>query len=158
MLKTFRNHKGFTLIELMIVVAIIGILAAIAIPQYVKYVKRTRTAEAVIHVQQAYNALADWYAHPDLGNGKAIQNLTDMNSTTGAGGKHFADHFPTEYLWLTIGDKNYAYSFGTTVGANGTGVAPLVAASARYSDAVFGLTVKSRTGGESTVIGVSSTY
>jgi prepilin-type N-terminal cleavage/methylation domain-containing protein len=73
MFKRLTNNKGFTLIELMIVVAIIGILAAIAIPQYVKYVKRTRTAEAVTHVQQAYNALADWYAHPDLGNGVCLQ-------------------------------------------------------------------------------------
>jgi len=158
MLKKSRNPKGFTLIEIMIVVAIIGILSAVAIPQYVKYVKRTRTAEAVIHVQQAYNALADWYAHPDMGNGLAIQNNTDLNNATGAGGKHFIDHFPTEYLWLTTGDKNYAYSFSTTAGANGTGVSPLVTASARHSDAVFGLTVKSRTGGESTVVIVSSTY
>ena len=157
MIEKSKNRKGFTLIEMMIVVAIIGILAAIAIPNYIKYVKRTRTAEAVIHVQQAYNALADWYAHPDLGNGKALQNLSEMNSTTGAGGKHFADHFPAEYLLLTSGDKNYVYSFGTTASANG-GVAPVVNASARYSDAVFGLTVKSRTGGESTVVTVSSSY
>ncbi len=152
------DHKGFTLVELMIVVAIIGILAAIAVPQYVKYVKRSRTAEALNHVQQAYNALADWYASPDMGNGTAIQNMTDLNNAAGNGGKHFSDHFPTEYLWLTSGDKNYTYGFGTTAGSSGSGVVPLATASARNSEAVFGVSIKSRAGGDSTVVSISSTY
>ena len=55
------KQKGFTLIELMIVVAIIGILAAIAMPQYNKYVARTQVAEAFTLLGPVKQALTLYY-------------------------------------------------------------------------------------------------
>lgn len=45
-MKSYASHKGFTLIELMITVAIVGILASIAYPSYREYVAKSRRAEA----------------------------------------------------------------------------------------------------------------
>ncbi len=54
---------GFTLVELMIVVAVIGILAAIAIPSFSRYVKKSRTVEAIAHLNKLWSgALVYWEA------------------------------------------------------------------------------------------------
>ncbi|MCI5141541.1 MAG: pilin [Candidatus Electrothrix sp. ATG1] len=63
-LKKQANEKGFTLIELMIVIAIIGILAAVAIPNFIEYKNKSYCTAAVIDAGAIGGALADYFANP----------------------------------------------------------------------------------------------
>jgi type IV pilus assembly protein PilA len=59
-----RNQKGFTLIELMIVIAIIGILAAIAIPNFIEYRNKSFCSRAESDANSIAAAIADYFAIP----------------------------------------------------------------------------------------------
>lgn len=64
-MKRLREQKGFTLIELMIVVAIIGILAAIAIPNFLRFQARSKQSEAKTNLKAAFTAEKSYYAEKD---------------------------------------------------------------------------------------------
>ncbi|MCO4761376.1 MAG: prepilin-type N-terminal cleavage/methylation domain-containing protein [Myxococcales bacterium] len=64
MFKNLRENKGFTLIELMIVVAIIAILAVVAVPQFTKYMRAAKTAEANEMLDLLKKGSASYYTAP----------------------------------------------------------------------------------------------
>src|SRR5437588_8963306 len=71
-----RAQQGFTLIELMIVVAIIGILAAVAIPAFMDYIKRSKSSEASLNLNKIGKNLKREYgdvsAFPTVANGAEL--------------------------------------------------------------------------------------
>ena len=89
MLQKLRsNKKGFTLIELMIVIAIIGILAAIAIPNFIAYRDKAFCSQAENDAQNTLASLSSYYADPDHVGMPSISELISiedlsLNNTTG---------------------------------------------------------------------------
>jgi type IV pilus assembly protein PilA len=87
-----KNTKGFTLIELMIVVAIIGILAAIAIPNFLKFQAKSKQSEAKTNLKAIYTAETGYY-----GENNTYNALNHVN-------------------WQPVGTARYTYSVGSDNG------------------------------------------
>ena len=88
------NKKGFTLIELMIVVAIIGILAAIAIPQFASYRVKSYNTKASAELRSAYTACQVYFS------------VEEGSATCGTGGLTSQKFQNSSDVTLTITDAN----------------------------------------------------
>ncbi len=93
--RVLRSGKGFTLIELMIVVAIIGILAAIAIPNFLKYQAKSKQTEAKANVASIYTNAETWYAEHDTFS--------------------LAGHAVADLNWIPISRTRYDYYYDATL-------------------------------------------
>lgn len=83
MTKLLKKRSGFTLVELMIVVAILGVLASLAIPAFVGYVRRAKTAEATDNLNKMFKAAASYYSSPLSAQGisAATEGACTVDST-----------------------------------------------------------------------------
>jgi type IV pilus assembly protein PilA len=134
MAKQLTKRSGFTLIELMIVVAILGILAAVAVPAFLGYMRRAKTSEATLNLNNMFKLAAAYYDSPRVSRGLGGSAVTGckVDST----GRFPVDPGPdkqkftgeTEYnfqaLGFSIADYVYfGYGVTSTLGAGCDGVA-----------------------------------
>ncbi|HGO7220872.1 TPA: pilin, partial [Neisseria meningitidis] len=75
-------QKGFTLIELMIVIAIVGILAAVALPAYQDYTARAQVSEAILLAEGQKSAVTEYYLNhgewPDGNSNAGVASSSDI--------------------------------------------------------------------------------
>lgn len=98
-----RRARGFSLLELMIVVSIIGILASTALINYSMYLRRSRVSEAILAMSQIRHAQFAYRENPFLGNGEFSGSLAGLNWCLQGGQSCTVGKWPALYAYSTNG-------------------------------------------------------
>lgn len=115
-----KDQSGFTLIELMIVVAIIGILAAIAIPMYQRYTIRSQITEGINLSAAAKHSVADYYMN--TGNWPTDNNEAGLPAAASIVGEYTSQvSVAGNVISVQYGNSAHANISGSTVTLTGSG-------------------------------------
>jgi prepilin-type N-terminal cleavage/methylation domain-containing protein len=116
---TAQTNHGFTIIEIIVVLIILGVLAAIALPSYFNYIERSRSAEGVVMLKAIINQMqVCMAAKGDIIGGPAACATDLFNSRSQFKTPHFdflnvSDCQPPWCWWIIVGRNNFEYSGGT---------------------------------------------
>ncbi len=129
-----KAQKGFTLIELMIVIAIVGILAAIALPAYQDYIVRSKMSEALAAMAEAKTSVAEYVASNGRGadspakygvtlstrNSAILSDLDIYPSDASSAGGNY-DFYIVANVWQSVWGESGVASFSLSGSTNGDG-------------------------------------
>jgi type IV pilus assembly protein PilA len=146
------TKRGFTLIELMIVVAILGILAAVAIPAFLNYMRKAKTSEATLNIDRVYEGGVTYFEAEHVKRGvtglvvqHCLPSSADWTPNATPGSQKYdaattATLFSGNPTWkaldFAMGDNfYYAYQFDNIAGTDSiTGEEPIAYRAAAMGD------------------------